>query len=240
MKTFRASKVFVPGGMPQHTYVNRAERDLEPRLAGARDNLCKLVTLTGATKSGKTVLANRVYPRMSGDSIWIDGGSVATEADLWSLILSDLHGFSTREETEGSESSQHLGGSVEAQAGIPLITEGKGKVATGLGRKKTTGSKRTLALSQRSAALGQLRQAGTLLIIDDFHYLERELQGSLVRALKPLVFEGHPVILIAIPHRRYDVVKVEREMTGRLETIEVRPPIRGTNFAERPREDAGE
>jgi hypothetical protein len=42
-----------------------------------------------------------------------------------------------------------------------------------------------------------------------------------VRALKPLVFEGHPVILIAIPHRRYDVIKVEREMTGRLETIEV-------------------
>jgi hypothetical protein len=94
--------------MPQHTYINRAERDLEPRLASARDNLCKLVTLTGATKSGKTVLANRVFPRISGDSIWIDGGSVATEADLWSHILSDIQGFSTSEDTESSESSRNL------------------------------------------------------------------------------------------------------------------------------------
>jgi hypothetical protein len=42
-----------------------------------------------------------------------------------------------------------------------------------------------------------------------------------VRALKPLVFEGVPVVLIAIPHRKYDAIKVEREMTGRLETIAI-------------------
>lgn len=207
--------------MPQHTYINRAERDLEPRLAGARDNLCKLVTLTGATKSGKTVLANRVFPRTTGESIWMDGGAVSSEADLWSQILAEVQGYSGIEESEGRESSQHLGGTLEAKAGIPFLAQGKGKVDTGLGKKQIRGTKRSLSLSQRSAALSQLREAQMPLIIDDFHYLDREFQGNLVRALKPLVFEGHPVILIAIPHRRYDVVKVEREMTGRLETIEV-------------------
>ena len=59
--------------------------------------------------------------------------------------------------------------------------------------------------------------------IDDFHYLDRQFQGDLVRALKPLVFEGIPIIAIAIPHRRYDAIKVEREMTGRLLSIEVPP-----------------
>ena len=61
------------------------------------------------------------------------------------------------------------------------------------------------------------------LIIDDFHYFKRDFQGDVIRALKPLIFEGHPVIFIAIPHRRYDAVKVEREMTGRLEPIHVPP-----------------
>ena len=54
------------------------------------------------------------------------------------------------------------------------------------------------------------------LVIDDFHYLPKELQGGVVRALKPLVFDGLPVVVIAIPHRRYDAIKVEKEMTGRI------------------------
>ena len=79
MKKLRANQVFVPGGMPQHTYVARTERELETKLRGVADNLCKLATLTGSTKSGKTVLANRVFPRTTGENIWIDGGTVKTE-----------------------------------------------------------------------------------------------------------------------------------------------------------------
>jgi predicted AAA+ superfamily ATPase len=53
-------KVFVPGGMPELTYVPRTERDLERRLAEVKDNLCKLVVVTGPTKTGKTVLVRKV------------------------------------------------------------------------------------------------------------------------------------------------------------------------------------
>lgn len=80
MKTFRTSDVFVPGGMPKLTYVSRAERNLEDRLRAANDNLCKLVTITGATKSGKTVLVSQVFPR--AECLWIDGGTVREEDDL--------------------------------------------------------------------------------------------------------------------------------------------------------------
>jgi hypothetical protein len=60
-----------------------------------------------------------------------------------------------------------------------------------------------------------------LLIIDDFHYLPRDLQGSIVRALKPLVFVGSSIIIIAIPHRRYDALKVEKEMTGWIHPVDI-------------------
>ena len=45
MATLRTSDVFVPGGLPRHTYVPREARNLEQRLAAAKDNLCKLVAL---------------------------------------------------------------------------------------------------------------------------------------------------------------------------------------------------
>lgn len=68
-KKYRTSEVFVPGGMPLLTYVTRTGPDLERRLSRVENNLCKLVVLTGTTKSGKTVLVNKIFPR--GDkAVW--------------------------------------------------------------------------------------------------------------------------------------------------------------------------
>nr|WP_321502434.1 hypothetical protein [uncultured Dethiosulfovibrio sp.] len=39
--------------------------------------------------------------------------------------------------------------------------------------------------------------------------------------MKPILFDGGPVVIIAIPHRRYDAVKVEKEMTGRILTLRI-------------------
>jgi len=221
MKMLRSNQVFVPGGMPQHTYVSRTQRDLERQLINVSDNLCKLATLTGSTKSGKTVLVNKIYPRTSGENIWIDGGTINTENDLWSQILTEVGGYSSAEISESSESSQGLSGEVSGALKIPLVASGGAKAGVSAARKTGSGEKKTLSLSYRPAAISQLRVSGKPLIIDDFHYIDRKFQGEVVRALKPLIFEGHPVIIIAIPHRRYDAVKVEREMTGRVESIPV-------------------
>ena len=221
MKKFRSNQIFVPGGMPRHTYVSRTQRKLEQQLEGVADNLCKLAALTGSTKSGKTVLVNKIYPRTTGENIWIDGGTIKSENDLWSQILSEIGGFTSNESSDSSEASQGLSGELSGQLKIPFIAGGGAKTSVNAGRKSSTGSKKSLALSPRPAAISQLRESGKPLIIDDFHYLDRKFQGEVVRALKPLVFEGHPVIIIAIPHRRYDAVKVEREMTGRVESISV-------------------
>ncbi len=221
MKPYRANQVFVPGGMPQHTYVARAERDLEQRLLSVADNLCKLATLTGSTKSGKTVLANRVFPRTNGQNIWIDGGTVKSENDLWTQILAELGGYTSTEVATSNESSQGITGEVSGAIKVPLLASGGGKAGVSAARKTGSGNKSSLVLSPRPAAISQLRASGKPLIIDDFHYLDRAFQGDVIRALKPLVFEGHPVVIIAIPHRRYDAVKVEREMTGRVQSIPV-------------------
>src|SRR5690606_9492925 len=71
------------------------------------------------------------------------------------------------------------------------------------------------------AALKAIREQNPTLIIDDFHYLSRKFQGDIVRALKPLIFDGLAVVAIAIPHRRFDAIKVEKEMTQRIQPIPV-------------------
>jgi hypothetical protein len=81
MAGIRYQEMFVPGGFPRHTYNPRVDLKLEPELAESRDNPCKLVTVTGQTKSGKTVLARRIFA--PEENVWIDGATVSAEEDFW-------------------------------------------------------------------------------------------------------------------------------------------------------------
>ena len=99
----RMRKVFVPGGQPEHTYVARTQLQLEPKLQAASDNLCKLVTVTGPTKCGKSVLTQKVYPR--DHDVWLDGGSVDQEDDLWQQVVDQLNLFTDFSATKGSGSN---------------------------------------------------------------------------------------------------------------------------------------
>src|SRR5688572_17297007 len=102
-KKVRMRQVFVPGGLPEHTYVRREKTGLEKRLAAVADNLCKLVTLTGPTKSGKTVVTKKAYPKES--SVWIDGGSVSGEDDFWLQVVNRLEGSTEVASTQSKEST---------------------------------------------------------------------------------------------------------------------------------------
>ncbi len=211
-------EIFVPGGFPYHTYNPRAALKLESRLAELKDNLCKLATITGQTKSGKTVLARRVLPRE--DALWVDGGTASSDEEFWQTIVDQLSLFQSVEEEASSEVKSEVAGKGSAEANL-LVAKGTGEVGASLGRSRGKSRRGGRTLSSRVAALSGLRESKLPLVIDDFHYLPRDLQASVVRALKPLIFEGVPVAVIAIPHRRYDAVKVEKEMAGRVASIEI-------------------
>lgn len=220
MNKYKVSNVFVPGGMPKHTYVERTQTEIKNKLSDAKDNLCKLVTLTGQTKSGKTVLTQTIFPELDDSNIWINGGSIEKENDIWEQILDGLGGFTSYEESDTDNTNNQISGKINAEASAVFV-KGKGEVGVSTGSSSTKGSKSTRSLSPKAAALKLLQESGASLIIDDFHYIPKDLQGNFVRAVKPLVFHGIPVILIAIPHRRYDAIKVEKEITGRLDNINI-------------------
>ena len=211
-------EIFVPGGFPRHTYNPRVDLRLESRLQEANNNLCKLAIVTGHTKSGKTVLARKVFPPEG--TIWIDGGTISQEDDIWGIVLDRLALFQSTQEQTQSEKTSTISGKGMAEANL-LVAKGQGEVGAALAKAHGEAVTSGRTLSPRVVALKGLRKSKTPLVIDDFHYLPTALQGSIVRTLKPRIFDGLPVVIIAIPHRRYDAMKVEREMTGRIYPIEI-------------------
>jgi len=117
----------VPGGFPRHTYNPRVELQLETRLAEVRDNLCKLATVTGQTKSGKTVLARKILPRE--DCVWIDGGVVSAENDFWDVVIEQLDLFQGSQKQATDQTSAKLSGKVSAGANF-LVAKGSGEIGT--------------------------------------------------------------------------------------------------------------
>lgn len=212
------SDIFVPGGFPRHTYNPRVELQLEGKLSEVKNNLCKLVAVTGHTKSGKTVLVRKILP--PEDSIWIDGGTVSQEDDFWDVVIEQLSLFQSVAETSTTGSESTVGSKATAGADF-IIAKGEAELTGSTSRQRSTETTMSRAVSSRVTALAALRDSQLPIIIDDFHYLPKALQGGLVRALKPLIFDGLPVVIIAIPHRRYDAIKVEREMTGRMYPIDI-------------------
>ncbi len=218
-ESLKYTQVFVPGGFPQHTYNPRRELNLEQKVRQVLENLCKLVTVTGHTKSGKTVLVRNILRRE--EAIWIDGGGVGEEEDFWTTVIDQLKLFQMDEVAQAESSSNNT--SLSGKTGINAVVRSEVTASRTHGTTHNISSSQSRAVSSRVAALAGLREANRAIVIDDFHYLPRDLQGNLIRALKPLIFDGLPVVIIAIPHRRYDAVKVEREMTGRILPIVIPP-----------------
>jgi hypothetical protein len=214
------TEVFVPGGFPRYTYNPRLGLQIESRIRQVLENLCKLVTVTGHTKSGKTVLVRNILPREN--AIWIDGGGIGQEDDFWHTIISQLDLFQTTEESEDSGLTAEIQAKGTAGTNF-VIAKGEAEAGVSVARTRGKGDSHIRTVSARVAALTGLKSVRVPIVIDDFHYLPRDLQAGLVRALKQLIFDGYPVVLIAIPHRRYDAVKVEKEMTGRILPVEIPP-----------------
>lgn len=213
MAAFRFTDVFVPGGFPRHTYNPRLGLKLETSVRQVADNLCKLIPVTGHTKSGKTVLVRSIFPRE--EAIWVDGGGVGAEDDFWTTIIDQLELFQITGVANEKENTAELSASGKAGANF-LVAKGEAEMGGAYSTARRSSASKSREVSSRVTALTGLRSAARALVVDDFHYLPRKLQGDLIRALKPLIFDGLPVVIIAIPHRRYDAVKVEKEMTGRI------------------------
>ena len=182
----KASDVFVPGGLPQATYIARKDLRLEDRLLNAAATEHRLITLTGPTKSGKTVLARKIFPE--NQAIWINSGSLNTEDELWSIVVDRLGYFTSHEVNEAQITEATIEASGSVGSAVPGL-KAEFHVTPRLQQSRSSGKSHSRTLPAKTTALKGLSDLRVPLVIDDFHYLPREVQGSVVRAIKPLVFD---------------------------------------------------
>lgn len=212
------SAIFNPGGPPLYTYNPRNNLRLEEQFNAYLRSGYKLLSISGPTKSGKTVLCTRLLKE--NERIWISGGEIRDEDDFWCSINDQLDEYNEVCISRSNTQEERVGSEANAEA-TALLFKGGGKITGEESKIKEESHTHSRKLPPRIQATKVLPKQNKPIVIDDFHYIDPTIQKNIIRALKTPIYEGLRVIIISVPHHSNDVEKAESEMAGRVQHLEI-------------------
>ena len=223
MKKYQVVDVFRPNTMPSYTYINRQERQgvtYETKLKRALYKVGSLIVISGGSKTGKTVLYRKIVP--ADKLVELSGAQIDSPEDFWRQIAESLR---IPDEFSMAYSSQETGGDRKSASGRASLLS---VLTTSLQKEVSKGESHGENITQKvmrnnTIVMKSLIAGGFVLVIDDFHYINRETQLYLSRILKAELFNGLKVILLTLPHRADDAIKRNPDLIGRTVYINLRP-----------------
>jgi hypothetical protein len=214
-----ATEVFTPGEFPTHTYVARTGPNLEVRLKDALETRGQVISISGPSKSGKTVLVEKVVGR--DNLIPITGAGVNDPEELWDRALAYIDVPRETVDTTKVAGKGSVGGTAKAAAGVLLA---RGEVGGTVNLE--AGVERAHTETKRSNGLQRIvREIGGsdfVLLIDDFHYMARGAQEEVAKQIKEAARQGVKVCTVSVPHRTDDVVRALPELRGRVVSLDLK------------------
>lgn len=208
-RVYRSADVFVAGGVPDVTYNPRDDLQLEDEVRSYLRQTGRALSISGPTKSGKTVLVERFLSRR--DAIWMHGSDLVNADAFWERVV-DWMGLYDSLEVSTQVARQESSG-LSGTLGVPRVASvtgslGESETATGV---KKVGRKRALSDVAREG----LSTLPVPIVVDDFHYVPDDAKTPIARAIKSLLPVTR-VVMIAVPHEAMEAVRAEPDMTGRV------------------------
>lgn len=217
--TLKATEVFTPGAFPKLTYVERRESGLEQTLRDALATPGQLISLSGPSKSGKTVLVERVVHQ--DHLIPLTGAGIQSPDDIWNRVLDWMAAPNSITTTSQSGSTSAAEVAIKGGAGIPLLVSGE---AAAKGSFGTTNSESSGASSTRRGlqqVAKEIANSAYVVLVDDFHYMPRVVQEEAAKIMKEAVRLGVKIVAASVRHRGDDVVRANPELRGRIRSIDL-------------------
>jgi hypothetical protein len=214
-RIWQTSEVFVAGQSPTVTYNPRDDLHLEAEVFEYREQFGKALSVSGPSKSGKTVLIERIFPKT--EAVWVEGGDLSSADHFWQRLADGLGLFDEVRERNERGKQRGRGGGVELG---PPGARGSWRGSSSTSEAEATERARTRTLPD--LVRGALDREPQAIIIDDFQYVPQNVRKAIARAIKTLITRTH-VVLIAVPHEAFEPVRAEPDMGGRVWQLAVEP-----------------
>ncbi|WP_243338565.1 hypothetical protein [Anaeromyxobacter soli] len=214
----RATEVFTPNDFPTHTYVARPAETLEQRLAQYLEVPKQVISVSGPSKSGKSVLIEKVVGREN--LIPVFGAGISRADEIWDRAL-DWMGVPdevARARTTGV--SGEVSAEAKGKAGIPFVAQGEAGGSASVGASHERSRQETYRRRGLQQVAKEIAGSSFVVLLDDFHYIERTVQGDAARQIKEAAAAGIRIITASVPYRADDVVRANPELRGRLLSLD--------------------
>lgn len=219
MTPIKATEVFTPGAFPAHTYIARDGEALERALKDALDTPGQIVSLVGPSKSGKTVLVEKVVGL--DNIVTITGAGIRAAEEIWSRVCDSL-GLPNSQGASESKTKK-LGAELEVSGGVSAfgLAKAQGKSKGSFGSDTQDASSATIHRRGLEDVVAQIGKTDRAVLVDDFHYMPRDVQAEAAKSLKEAVRRGVRVVTAAVLHRGDDLVRANPELRGRVRSIDL-------------------
>jgi len=215
----KVSEVFTPNDTPTVSYVERTGLNLEKNLEAYLALPKMVVSISGPSKSGKTVLIKKV---LDDDSIIpVIGSGIKSPEDLWNRTLRWMEVPTSVETATASGINVGLGASGGGEAGIPFVAKGKVEAKTNIEKQTSTTTTELQSEDGLTKVIKEISGSGFIIFVDDFHYIKEELREEIGRQIKVVADNGVKVVTASVPHRSDDVVRSNPELRGRVAAVDL-------------------
>lgn len=210
----KATQVFTPGKLPEVTYIDDHLVERAQHLHDALEAGASAISLSGPSKSGKTVFVEKNLGR--DRLIQVTGAGIDSPDALWkrvfAIIGTEVEGKSTT--TKGFQGAA----SGKISGGIPLITGGEVS-ATGTWSTADV-QEQTPSTDYLQILIRDLAGTGLVVFIDDFHYISKDAQEQVSFQIKEAIRNDVLFVLASVPYHSDDAVRANPDLRGRTVNID--------------------
>jgi hypothetical protein len=178
-----------------------------------------IISISGPSKSGKSVLLQKVVGK--DHLIRIFGPQITHPDGVWSAAL-DWMGSpdtSTSQNTQTLTDTNTYGW--QASLSLPTLGGILGKADSTSGAATTASTASTFGRSGIRQVQREIGSSDYVVFVDDFHYMDRELQVEVAKQLKAAAELGIKICTASVPHRSDDVVRANPELRGRVQAVDM-------------------
>lgn len=213
----KTKDVFTPGRFPQHTYVDDHLAEKARQLHDALDDGSMLVSISGPSKSGKTVFVEHLLGKEN--LIQITGAGVRTPNDLW-LRVFDIIGTPI---SQSASTAQTIAGRIGTKGSVEgglIVAKARGEFSADASYSSQNSSSEVSAVDFQQLLIKELSGTNLIVFIDDFHYIPRDIQSELAKQIKEAIRNEVKFICASVPYHSDDVIRGNPDLRGRIFSID--------------------
>jgi len=213
----RVFDVFTPTGVPTYTYVDRSAHNLEIQLRNAIRTPGMIASLSGPSKSEKTVLIRKVIDQ--DNLITVSGAAITDPAHLWNRVLNWIEAPSSVSISSSHAIGAELSAKGSASSGV-LVAKAQVEAEGKTNYEHERGKERIFERTGIDQVVHEIGGSDFVVFVDDYHYMPKDVQVAVGRQIKEAAERGINICTASVPHRADDVVRGNAELRGRVQGID--------------------